>query len=59
MAKLVKQYYYSMRDKDKRVNCYKLTLSKEILKEAGIDPEQEVELKSEKGKIIIKNIDIK
>jgi len=50
--KLAKQYYYSANG-EKKINCYKINLSKEIIKEAGISEEDNIQIYVEKSKIII------
>ena len=54
MAKLTKQMYYKA-DGSKRINCYKVAISKEIVKQDNIKNEEEIkEYKEEKKKIIEK-----
>lgn len=53
MPKLVKQYYYAIKENEKKVNCYKITIPKELVSQADIDPEQNLTLRCENGKIII------
>lgn len=52
MAKLLKQYYYSSKG-ERKINSYKLSLSKEIVEEIGLQ-DKEVELIIDDDKIIIK-----
>lgn len=56
MAKLNKMYYYTSK-KEKKLNRYYITLSKEMVEKAGLG--EEVEIKVENNKIIIKTIDKK
>lgn len=52
MAKLNKMKYRTVAG-DLKINTYITTVSKKIVKESGIDPEKEITVKAEKGKIII------
>lgn len=52
MAKLVKMKYKTLGG-DLKINTYNATISKKIVAESGIDPEEEITVKAEKGKIII------
>lgn len=52
MAKLNKMKYRTVGG-DLKINTYIATVSKKIVKESGIDPEKEITVKAEKGKIII------
>ena len=56
MAKLNKMYYYTSK-KEKKLNRYYITLSKEMVEKAGLG--EEVDIKVENNKIIIKTIDKK
>lgn len=51
MAKLNKMYYYTSK-KEKKLNCYYITIPKELVEKAKLS--NEVELKVEGNKIIIK-----
>lgn len=51
--KLVKQKYYTATGEAK-VNCYKITVAKQLLEESGIKEDDDLEMIAEKGKIIIK-----
>ena len=51
--KLVKQKYYTATGEAK-VNCYKITVAKQLLEESGIKEDDDLEMTAEKGKIIIK-----
>ena len=52
MAKLVKMRYKTIGG-DIKVNTYNATISKKIVMESGLDPEKEIKVRAEKGKIII------
>lgn len=52
MAKLAKMKYRTVGG-DLKVNTYTTTIPKKIVKESGLDPEKEITVKAEKGKIII------
>lgn len=56
MVKLNKMYYYTSK-KEKKLNRYYITLSKEMVEKAGLC--EEVDIKVENNKIIIKSIDKK
>ena len=52
MAKLVKMKYKTMGG-DVKINTYNATISKKIVMESGLDPEKEITVRAETGKIII------
>ena len=52
MAKLIKMKY-RMVGGDLKINSYNATISKKIVVASGIDPEKEITVKAENGKIII------
>lgn len=52
MAKLVKMRYKTIGG-DIKVNTYNATISKKIVAESGLDPDKEITVKAENGKIII------
>lgn len=52
MTKLAKQYYINAKG-DKKINCYKATISKEVLKKSNIKENDEIIVSAKKGKIII------
>ena len=54
MAKLNKIYYYTSK-KEKKLNCYYITIKKEMKEQAHLN--EEVDIIVENGKIIIKNVD--
>lgn len=54
MAKLVKMKYRTIGG-DLKINTYNATISKKIVVASGIDPEKEIIVKAENGKIIIEN----
>ena len=52
MAKLSKMKYRNVAG-DLKIKTYIATISKKIVAESGLDPEKEITVKAEKGKIII------
>ena len=52
MAKLSKMRYRTVAG-DLKINTYVATISKKIVVESGLDPEKEITVMAEKGKIII------
>lgn len=50
--KLVQQKYYTATGEAK-VNCYKITIAKKLIEEAGIKEEDDLEMYVDKSKIII------
>lgn len=52
MAKLAKMKYKTMGG-DVKINTYNATISKKIVMESGLDPEKEITVRAETGKIII------
>ena len=52
MAKLIKMKYRTLGGEIK-INSYNASISKKIIKESGIDPEKEITVRAENGKIII------
>lgn len=52
MAKLAKMKYRTV-DGDLKINTYTTAIPKKIVAESGIDPEKEITVKAENGKIII------
>ena len=54
MAKLVKMKYRTVGG-DLKINSYNATISKKIVVASGLDPEKEITVKAESGKIIIEN----
>ena len=52
MAKLVKMKYRTVGG-ELKINSYNVTISKKIVAESGLDPEKEIIVRAEKGKIII------
>ena len=52
MAKLAKMRYRTVAG-DLKINTYVATISKKIVVESGLDPEKEIIVRAEKGKIII------
>lgn len=58
MAKLAKMKYKTLGG-DVKINTYNATISKKIVAESGLDPEKEITVKAENGKIIIEQKKIK
>lgn len=54
--KLVQQKYYTATGEAK-VNCYKLTIAKKHIREAGIDEKDDLETYVEGNKIVIRKKD--
>lgn len=54
MQKIQQQRYRTING-EIRVNCYKITLSKEVVRQAGFNEETKLEVRAENGKIIIEN----
>lgn len=52
MAKLAKMKYRTVGG-DLKINTYTMAISKKIVKESGLDPEKEIMVKAEKGRVII------
>lgn len=52
MAKLVKMKYRTVGG-DLKINSYNATISKKIVVASGLDPEKEITVSAEKGRIII------
>lgn len=52
MAKLNKQVYYNPKG-EKKVNCYHIIVSKKIVAQAGINEDDEIEVKAKDKKIIV------
>nr|DAR43005.1 MAG TPA: Toxin SymE, type I toxin-antitoxin system [Caudoviricetes sp.] len=52
MAKLAKMKYKTMGG-DVKINTYNATISKKIVAESGLDPDKEITVRAETGKIII------
>ena len=52
MAKLIKMKYRTVCG-DLKINSYNATIPKKIVAKSGIDPEKEITVKEESGKIII------
>lgn len=52
MAKLAKMKYKTLGG-DIKINTYNATISKKIVAESGLDPDKEITVRAETGKIII------
>lgn len=55
MAKLTKQMYYKANG-ERKINCYKVAISKEIVKQADIHDDDKIKVYAEENKIIIEKI---
>lgn len=55
MAKLTKQMYYKA-DGSKRINCYKVAIPKDIVKQANIQDDDEIKVYAGENKIIIEKV---
>lgn len=53
--KLTKQYYYSAKG-EKKINCFKINLSKELVEEAKIKEDDEIKIYVKDNKIIIEKV---
>lgn len=53
MSKLAKQYWINSKG-EKNISCYKAMISKEVLRQANIESEDEVIIYAQDNKIIIK-----
>lgn len=56
MQKLGKQYYYT-RNGEKKINCYKINLSRDLIKKAGIGENDILKVYTKNNKIIIEKSD--
>jgi rubrerythrin len=54
MAKLNKQYYYSSKKNEKRINCYHVIVPKSVVKRAEIEEDDELAVYSEYDTIVIR-----
>ncbi len=52
MSKLAKNYYYNKQG-ERKINCYLVNISKEIVKDSNIKDEDEIKIYSKDNKIII------
>lgn len=52
MAKLTKQYYMTIKG-EKKLNCYHVNFSKEIIKQVGFKETDNLHIYIEDGKLII------
>lgn len=55
MAKLGKYYFYNSKG-EKKLNCYRINLSKELVKSANITDTDELIIKVVDGKIVIEKL---
>ena len=56
MPKLAKQYYYSPNG-ERKINCYKAPISKELLKKTNIKEDDSIRIYAEDNKIIIEKVE--
>lgn len=56
MSKLAKQYYYSATTGEKKIQCYKIMIPKELLNHTNIKPDNEIKVYVKDGKIIIEKV---
>lgn len=52
MAKLAKNCYYD-KNGEKKINCYLINIPKKVVKQSGINPEAQLKIYANNGKIII------
>lgn len=52
MSKLNKQVYYNSKG-EKKINCYHIIVSKEVVAKAGINENDEIEVKAVDKKIVV------
>lgn len=52
MSKLNKQVYYNSKG-EKKINCYHIIVSKEVVAKAGINEDDEIEVKAVDKKIVV------
>lgn len=52
MPKLTKNYYYG-KNGERKINCYLINISKDIVKKAVINDDEELKIYAKDGKIII------
>ena len=55
MPKLAKQYYYSPNG-ERKINCYKAPISKELLKQTNIKENDPIKIYAKGNKIIIEKV---
>lgn len=55
MKKLTRQYYMTVGG-EKKLNCYHINLSKELIKEADIKETDDLNVYAKDGKIIIEKV---
>ena len=56
MPKLAKQYYYSPNG-ERKINCYKAPISKELLKKTNIKEDDSIRIYAKDNKIIIEKVE--
>jgi len=52
VSKLNKQVYYNSKG-EKKINCYHIIVSKEVVAKAGINEDDEIEVKAVDKKIVV------
>lgn len=52
MARLGKQMYFNAKG-EKKVNCYKVNIPKEVVEKSGIKETENIKTRAENGRIII------
>jgi antitoxin component of MazEF toxin-antitoxin module len=55
VAKLTKQMYYKANG-ERKINCYKVAISKELIKQAKIHDNDEIKVYAGENKIIIEKV---
>ena len=53
MAKLAKNMYRSLKTGERKLNCYVVNISKQLVEDAKIDPDKEIIIYVKDNKIII------
>lgn len=54
--KLTKQYYYNAKG-EKKINCYKVTITKELAKSVGIEEDDNIKIYAKDNKIVIERVE--
>ena len=50
--KLTKQYYYNAKG-ERKINCYKVTITKDLAKSVGIEENDDIKIYAKDNKIVI------
>ena len=53
--KLTKQYYYNAKG-ERKINCYKVTITKELAKSVGIEEDDDIKIYAKDNKIVIEKV---